>query len=158
MDKIKLMQQLMVICLFTIMFSSCQKDEETTPDYVGTWTRSETITEEGVTVDFKTTLTLTASKYTELVQMKTGEKFLDLIKITGALSVSGDVMTIDLQSIAVTSYSITGMPTGTLVTYNENSAEFNQFLSLFEIDKTQTASYTVVGKTLNVGGYTYTRK
>jgi hypothetical protein len=157
MEKMKSMQLWLAIGLIVVLFSACQKDDDT-PDYVGTWTRTETVTEDGVTMTLKINLIIRADKYEELVQVKIGEKFVDIIKVSGPLSVSAGVMTIEIKSLAITSYSMTGMPTGTLITYDENSSEFNQFMNEFQIDKIQTASYSVEGKSLTVGGYVYTKQ
>jgi len=149
MKKLNFIELYKLVALLTILVifsSSCKKDDEVTPDYAGTWIAVESIpTASGYTA-IRDVMTFTENKVTDLIQFPGGsaDKWIDFMNLKGTISVSGNLMTITIVEIGISSLNaITGMPTGTIVSYKEGSAEFDALLLQGEQSKTFNSEYSI---------------
>lgn len=140
-----------VLVLFTIIIA-CEKDEKE-PDYIGSWLATHTLTEEGVTFEVKDLLTFTGNSLHQLGQIKNplSNQWVDFIVVKGGLSVNDKVMTLLVKEIGMSLFDEnTGFPTGNVVYYKDTSNEFDDMLSVVEIEKNFTAEYSVSGNKMTL--------
>jgi len=150
-------KSLLLLSVFVVLFSSCVKEDEENPDYAGTWTITETTTEDGETVQIKENLTLTKDGFADLIQIydESSSKYIDFSKLIGKLSVSGTTMTVNLTKIGFTTLDVlTNSPTGTLVYYKKGDSTFELLMAQSGGSETFTSAYSVSGNklTLTKGG------
>lgn len=142
-----------LLSILVIVSSSCKKDDEVTPDYVGTWIAIESIpTTTGFTA-IRDVMTFTENKVTDLIQFPEGsaDKWIDYMNMKGLVSVSGNMMNVSIAEIGISSLNaITGMPTGTIISYKDGSVEFETILSQSEQSKTFKSEYSVSGDKLTL--------
>src|ERR1035437_4931600 len=94
----------LLLSVIIVLFSSCnKKDNELNPDYVGTWMALQTITQDGVSIQFKDLMTFSKDGFSDLGQVYDviTSKYIDYVKLNGTMSVSGDVMNINITEIGV---------------------------------------------------------
>jgi len=132
---------------------SCTKDDEVASDYVGTWIDVESIpTASGYTA-IRDVMTFSENSVVDLIQFPGGsnDNWIDYMNLKGSISVSGNMMTVTIAEIGMSSLNaVTGMPTGTIVSYKEGSPEFETILSQSEQSKTFESEYSVSGDKLTL--------
>lgn len=143
------------LTLMVIISSSCKKDDEINPDYVGTWAviMPSIPTATGFTGGFKDNMTFTKSSFTDLIQMpgESADKWIDYMNMKGSISVSGNLMTVTITELGISSFDvITGRPTGTIISYKEGSSTFDAILNNSEQPKTFNSEYSVSGNKLTL--------
>jgi hypothetical protein len=55
--------------VFILLLSSCEKDDDVNPDYIGTWSAFEIVTEYGITLNIKDIITFTKEGFSDLGQI-----------------------------------------------------------------------------------------
>ena len=154
---------LALVTILTLMFTSCEKDEDSNPStdsssstYIGTWVLEEVETYDEQTITTVATLVLTASTFDMTVTITEGT-YTDLIGIKASLSVSGNQFTITPTSIGMGDFE-----TGEMEWINEGDAGWEDALSEMEIAGPLTATFKIDGNkmTLTADGEAeiYTRK
>jgi hypothetical protein len=112
-------KSVLLFSLLIVVFSSCsKKDNEVNPDYVGTWIALQTITQDGVSMQFKDIMTFTQDGFSDRGQIYdvSTSNYIDYVKLNGTISVSGAIMNINITEIGVSSVDpISGAPTGIIV-------------------------------------------
>jgi len=146
----KLVALLSIVIIFS---SSCKKDDEVTPDYAGTWINVESIpTATGFTA-IRDVMIFTENEVTDIIQFPGGsaEQWIDFMNLKGSISVSGNLMTVTIAELGISSLNaISGMPTGTIVSYKEGTTEFDAILSQSGQSKTFKSEYSVAGDKLTL--------
>jgi hypothetical protein len=112
-------KSVLLFSLLIVVFSSCsKKDNEVNPDYVGTWIALQTITQDGVSMQFKDIMTFLQDGFSDRGQIYdvSTSNYIDYVKLNGTISVSGAIMNINITEIGVSSVDpISGAPTGIIV-------------------------------------------
>lgn len=129
-----------------ISISSCSKDDEITPDYVGTWVVNYSM--DGS--ETKETMTFTSNSVTNLLQIKyaTNNTWVDYMKMKGSISVNKQVMTVTLTEIGLAFDIMTGEPTATMTTYKAGSSLFDLILEGSGQSVSFQSEYSVSGNML----------
>lgn len=143
MIKLKITIGLVFIALLTLTFTSCEKDEGDTPDYVGTWINEEVDDsfEEPMTVI--TTLVLTESTFDMSMSVDWGDAVIQMAGMKGSLNVSGDQFTIEPNSVAMLNFD-----TFTLEWVNKGEEGWEEALAEMDMSESETATYRVEGNQL----------
>ncbi len=143
MIKFKITIGLAFIALLTLTFTSCNKDEGDTPDYVGTWMNEEMdySMEEPITIF--TTLVLTESTFDMAMSVDLGDAVIQMAGIKGTLSVSGDQFTIEPTSVAMLNFD-----TFTLEWVNKGEEGWEEALAEMDMSESETATYSIEGNEL----------
>jgi len=138
-----------VVVLFNL---SCKEDETVLPDYAGTWAAVESVPTENGSMQVKDIMTLTETSFSDIHQIQVAtDKWTDMVGMKGSLSVYGDIMSVTITEIGVTSLSgVTGLPTGVITSYKKGSSEFDALLSANEQPKTFESKYTISGKNMTL--------
>lgn len=152
--KLRELFKLAIVLVTLVVFcSSCKKDDEVASDYVGTWIAMESIpTASGYTA-FRDVMTFSENSVIDLMQIpgESTDDWIDYMNLKGSISVSGNLMTVTIAEIGISSVNaITGMPTGTIISYKEGSAEFETILSQAEQPRTFESEYSVSGDKLTL--------
>ena len=135
-------QSMLFFSVLVLLLSSCSKDDAVGPDYVGSW--SSTTTESGLSI--RENMTFTKDGVTQLSQMSipTTNLWMDIIKATATLSVTGSTMTITYTGIGMTS-DINGSIT---VMYPVGSSDFQTYLTVNGFTPSYISKYSVSGNKL----------
>ena len=148
-----LSKSFLLISVFVILFSSCKKNDEVNPDYVGTWSAIETMTESGVSMQYKDIITFSKGGFNDLGQLydASTSKYIDYVKLNGTISVSGTTMNVKITEIGVSSFDmISGKPTGTIVTYKEGSSQYESLFTTTGQPKSFKSEYSVSGNKMTI--------
>jgi hypothetical protein len=143
------MYMLLAVCTGILAITSCEKDEPV-PPYVGTWSISWDVAEEGDTIWVKDILTLTADTYSEVLQLRyhpTGS-WRTYFGMRGSLSVSGNIMTIKIDKAGFSTVDDQDRPTGNVVYYSKGTEEYNAIIQFMGLNETITAEFSVTGDKL----------
>ena len=137
-------QSMLFFSVLVLLLSSCSKDDAVGPDYVGSW--SSTTTESGLSI--RVNMTFTKDGVTQLSQMSipTTNLWMDIIKATATLSVTGSTMTITYTGIGMTS-DINGSIT---VMYPVGSSDFQTYLTVNGFTLSYISKYSVSGNKLTI--------
>ena len=136
---------LMVVILMT---SSCDKSEEAIPDYIGTWTTTESTMVDGIQVSLKSTLTLSEGKYNESLQIVAGPgMYVDFMKFFCDMAVNQNKMNITIKRIGLIEI-INDQPTGKMNYYDEKDDLFMDLLNDSDFENPFEIEYNVNGNTL----------
>ena len=143
------------LTIVVIISSSCKKDGEINPDYVGTWAviMPSIPTDTGYTSGFKDNMTFTKSGFTDLIQMpgESADKWIDYLSMKGSITVSGNMINVTITEFGISSFDvITGKPTGTIISYKEGSSTFNDILNNSGQAKTFNSEYSVSGNKMTL--------
>lgn len=142
-----------VFILFIIFSSSCKKEVEVLPDYVGTWSVVENIPLAAGFTSIREVITFSADSVIDLMQIPRSsiDNWADYMNLKGSISVNGNIMTVNITEIGMSSLDpITRMPTGTLISYKETGPEFESILAAGEQPKVFETEYTVSGNKLTL--------
>ncbi|HEY3371567.1 MAG TPA: hypothetical protein VGK10_11995 [Prolixibacteraceae bacterium] len=141
-----------LMALLMIVVVSCKDDDPVLPAYAGTWAATESIPTETGYTSIKDIVTLTETSFAELGQMEIGTgNWKDIASLKGTMTVSGNSLHITLTDVGMTTLNmLTGLPTGTIITYHEGSAEFNDQLSQMEQPKTYVTQFSISGNQLTL--------
>jgi hypothetical protein len=144
----------LLLSVIIVLFSSCnKKDNELNPDYVGTWMALQTITQDGVSIQFKDLMTFSKDGFSDLGQVYDviTSKYIDYVKLNGTMSVSGDVMNINITEIGVSSFDpISGAPTGIISMYKEGTSQYDLIFTQTGQPKTFKSEFSVAGTVLTL--------
>lgn len=138
--------------VIVVMFSSCHKNKDVNPDYAGTWAAEQAILTSGAVLQVKDVVTLTKDSYSDLIQVfyQSANKYIDYLEMSGNLSVSESVMNVELNEIGITTFDVTGKPTGTLQKYKEGTPAFDTLFAQTGQSKTFSFEYAVSGNSLTI--------
>jgi len=143
--------KILVIILFLIgiFINSCKKDDQ--PDYAGSWYNIEE-EEDGTT---RTLVNLSESSFEILIQLQNPDdnKFISFAGVKGGLSVSGDIMTLNITHVGFSDFNPeTLMPTGKIEWIDSGNEDFEDTLNeILEINKTTLKTkYIVNGNILKL--------
>ncbi|MBW8331944.1 MAG: hypothetical protein K0M40_07980 [Prolixibacteraceae bacterium] len=142
-----------VLTVLVVFCSSCEKDDEVVSDYVGTWVAEVSIPTASGYTSLRDVMTFSENSVIDLIQIPGGsaDKWIDYMNLKGSISVSGNMMTVTIAEIGISSVDpVTGMPTGTIIGYKEGSSEFEAILSQSEQSKTFESEYSVLGDKLTM--------
>jgi hypothetical protein len=143
---------ILMITVPVIMLSSCSKNDEVNADYIGTWSAAVTVSESGNSLQCKDKITFTQSGFSDLLQLRdpsTG-KYIDYMKLNGAMNVSGNAMNIKVTEIGVSSFDVTGYPTGSIIMYKEGSSIFTSLFEQTGQPQTFKSVYEISGSKLTL--------
>ena len=143
--------QIYILILFLVIhISSCSNDKETIPDYIGTWTTTQTETVDGTIVNLKSTLTLSEGKYNENVQIIAGQGiYVDFMKFFCDMAVDGDKMDITITRMGIIEV-INDQPTGKMLYYIPNDSEFQDLITSAGLSNPFTLQYNVDDNILSI--------
>jgi hypothetical protein len=127
---------------------SCEKDED--PAYVGKWAINSTEEIDGTTYDYRQVLDLKAGSFTSSEEIKINNTWKTASKIQGTVVEKSGKFTIHFAKIGFSTFGLDGMPTGTVVMYNEGSTEYGQLLEMMGMPSTFDAFYTITGNELKM--------
>jgi hypothetical protein len=143
-----------LLAAIILFVSSCSKDDTVNPDYVGTW--SNTTADGGIQI--KENMTFTKDGFTYLTQRNdpTINKWVDIIKATATISVTGSTMAITYTGLGIsTDYTVP------VTMYKTGSSDFQSLMTDNGIPLTFSSKFSVVGNKLtfmtdlnNNGNYT----
>lgn len=140
MKNFKFLIQLLFISVLFITFSSCE-DDESTPDYVGTWSMEQSIDWGDATIRVNSVLTLTESTVESIGQSLEG---VNLFGMKGDISVSGSTLIITTTSIGSAGI------TGELTWINKGDEGWDAAFSETGMLENQPAEYIVVANILTL--------
>jgi hypothetical protein len=146
-------KSILLLSLIIVLFSSCKKDNEPIPDYVGTWMALQTITQDGMSIQFKDLMTFTKDSFSDLGQVYdvTTSKFVDYVKLNGTMTISGALMNINITEIGVSSFDpISGAPTGIISMYKEGTSQYDLIFTQTGQPKTFKSEFSVAGTILTL--------
>lgn len=147
-----ILKSLFFIALLAIVISSCKKDDPD-PDYVGTWyvTGSAEL-DDGSTVEMKEVMKLNEGSFSDVIQVKNPDtnKFLDYMGTKGTMTVNGNRMTVTVNEAGVSTFDVSGIPTGTINYYKSNQTEFTTLMALLEMPTTFQSEYEIAGNQLTL--------
>lgn len=146
-------KSVLLFSTLVVLFTSCKKDDEINPDYVGSWATIETMSLDGIPTQFKDIMTFSKSGFNDLGQIydESTSKYIDFIKLNGTISVSGTTMNVKITSIGVSTFDmITRQFTGTIVMNKEGSSVFNNLLTETDQPKSFVSEYSVSGNTMTI--------
>jgi hypothetical protein len=135
-----------------MLLSSCKKDGDVNPDYVGTWISYEIVTEDGITMNIKDIMTFTKEGFNDLGQIyyPSEGKYMDVTKMYGTISVNGNIMNVKITEIGISRLNMNEIPTGTIVTYKEGSSQYNQLFIQTGQPKSFESEYVVLGNKMTI--------
>ncbi len=142
-----------LLSVLIIISSSCKKDDEVTPDFVGTWVATESIPLATGFTAIKEVITFSEDSFIDLIQMpgESSDKWIDYVSMKGSIAVNGNLITATVTELGISSFNmVTGMPTGTITSYKAGSAEFETLLSQTEQSKTFKSEYSIEGDKLTL--------
>jgi|WetSurMetagenome_2_1015567.scaffolds.fasta_scaffold542237_1 hypothetical protein len=142
-----------LVILIALLFSSCHKDKEVPPDYVGTWSTEEAYLTSQAVLQVKDVVTLTKDTYTDLLQLfdQSANRYIDYLKLTGNMTNNATVLYVELTEVGITTFDfITGKPTGTLQSYKEGTMEFENVFTQTGQAKSFSFEYSVSDNTLTI--------
>jgi len=142
-----------VLTVLAVFCSSCEQDDEVPSDYVGTWIAEISIPTASGFTSIRDVMTFTEDGVIDLLQFPGGstDKWIDYMNLKGSISVNENMMTVTIAEIGISSVNaVTGLPTGTIISYKEGSAEFEAILSQSEQSKTFDSEYSVSGDKLTL--------
>jgi hypothetical protein len=111
----------MVLTVLVVFCSSCKKDDEVVLDYVGTWVAEVSVPTASGYTSFRDVMTFSENVVTDLIQVPGGsaDKWIDYMNLKGSISVSGNMMTVTIAEIGISSVDpVTGRSTGTIKNYS----------------------------------------
>src|SRR5665648_1121431 len=87
---IRLVKLVFALALMVIISSSCKKDDEINPDYVGTWIAVESIPTASGYTEIRDIMTFSENSVIDLMQIpgESTDKWIDYMNIKGSISVS----------------------------------------------------------------------
>jgi hypothetical protein len=134
----------LVLLSLLMIFTSCEKEDKT-PGYIGVWEMTNSITEDGITLNMKDVLTLEEGNFIESIQMKYGDQYLEILVMKGDL-----VATETKFSFTITSIGALNSNTLDMDWYNEGTDAFDSFLreELQYTTNSYSIAYSVEGKVL----------
>ena len=139
-----------IVIILAMLISSCSNDKETIPDYIGTWTTTQSETVDGTIVNLKSTLTLSEGKYNDNIQVVAApEVFMDLMKLFCDMTADDNQMHITIKRFGIIEV-INDQPTGKMLYYDQNDPELEDLLSSSGISNPFTVQYSVVDNTLTI--------
>jgi hypothetical protein len=127
---------------------SCEKDED--PAYVGKWAINSTEDIDGTTYDYRQVLDLKEGSFTSTEEIKINNVWKTVSKIQGTVVEKSGKFTIHFAKIGFSTFGLDGMPTGSVVMYNEGSTEYGQLLEMMGMPATFDAFFTVTGNELKM--------
>ena len=145
-------KSILVISLFTVMLSSCKKDEKN-PEYVGTWVNTQAVFSGDAIYQIKDIMTFTKDGYDDLGQIldETTNTYIDYFRLIGSLTVSETIMNVHITEVGISTIDgITGKPTGTIVTYKEGTTQFESIFSQTGQAKSFGFEYSISENTMTV--------
>ena len=136
-------KSILLFSALVLLFTSCSKDDTVNPDYVGTW--SVATNENGVKIKdnmafTKDGLTVTKQKY-----IPTSNIWVDIIKATGTISVTGSTM-----AITYTGFGISEDITKPITMFTIGSSDFQSLMSDNGIPMTFNSQFSVSGNKLTI--------
>jgi hypothetical protein len=147
-------KSILLLSLIIVLSSSCnKKDNELNPDYVGTWMALQTITQDGMSIQFKDLMTFTKDGFNDLGQVYDviTSRFIDYVKLNGTMTISGAVMNINITEIGVSSFDpISGAPTGIISMYKEGTSQYDLIFTQTGQPKTFKSEFSVAGTILTL--------
>jgi hypothetical protein len=133
--------------MFAVSFTACEKDEAKSPDYVGTWTYTETDEDYGIEVT--QVLTLTEKTIEMLMSMKMGGVSIEMGGMKGSMTVTGDKVVISATSLGSPDINEETGEISEVIWYQKGSAEFTEMIEEWG-GETMEATYKVSGNTLTI--------
>jgi hypothetical protein len=149
-----------ILIILTILVVSCKKDNEATPDYVGTWVAYYSMNGDSI----KDIMTFTSNSFNRISQTidSTGKFWTSALGIKGSISVKENAINITITQFGLTTIDvITQRPTGTIVYYKEGDSVFDNIMAQSSQPKTFVSLYSISANKLtlktdnyNDGNYT----
>jgi hypothetical protein len=143
MIKLKTTIGLTVIALLALTFTSCEKDKDKTPDYVGTWTNEEVDNSMGDPITITSKLVLTVSTFDMSMFADLGIVTMQMAGMKGGLSVSGSQITIEPNSVGMADFD-----TGVMTWINKGDEGWDDALAEMDMSESESAEYRVEGNQL----------
>ena len=148
------MLKLVPVLLILIIFcSSCEKDDEVAPDYVGTWASVIAIPTPSGYIGYRDLMIFSENSVINVLQLPGGSEtqWIDQMNMKGLIAVSGNMITVTIAEVGISSLdAVTGRATGTIISYKDGSAEFETILSQSDLSKIFKSEYSVSGDKLTL--------
>ena len=139
-----------IVIILAMLISSCSNDKETIPDYIGTWTTTQSETVDGTIVNLKSTLTLSEGKYNDNIQVVAAPGvFMDLMKLFCDMTADDNQMHITIKRFGIIEV-INDQPTGKMLYYIPNDSEFQDLITSAGLSNPFTLQYNVDGNILSI--------
>lgn len=140
------------IVLLAVTISSCKKNDPA-PDYVGTWyaTGSAQL-EDSTTVEMKEVMKLNDGSFSNVIQVKnpSTNAYLDYLGTKGTMTVNGKKMSVTVTEAGVSTFDVSGIPTGTIHYYKSNETGFTTLLAFLEMPSSFQSEYEISGNQLTL--------
>ncbi|MBC8004363.1 MAG: hypothetical protein H7X84_02725 [Verrucomicrobia bacterium] len=132
--------------------SSCSEDEVILPDYAGSWEAVASVQGASGYTQIKDIMTFTETGFTSLSQVEQPvSKWTDFASMEGTMEVHGDIMSIMVTEIGISSISgINGQPTGIITSYKKGTAEYDALFAKLGESKNFESKFTVSGTKLTL--------
>lgn len=148
--KFRRLQSFLLLFILVVLVPSCDKDEEETPDYLGTWISIRSIEGYGVFTQFKDVLTITEDEFSDLGQMfnSTTNEWIDYQLVKASITVTDDFVNSTVIELGFPSFDSSGFPTGELISYTESYEQFDQLIEQVGLSKIWVSEFHVSGNEL----------
>jgi len=125
--------------------------EPVNTDYVGTWMVIAPFTTDYGDISLKKIITFTDRSVAQLGQLQIlSNTWMNYVSMKGSLSVNGNLMTVSITELGMSSSNSLGIPTGDIISYQSGSAEFDKLLSDTGQPGTFSSQYSVLGNQLTL--------
>jgi hypothetical protein len=146
---------LALMAIAVVTFDACNKDDNNNtkdPEYVGVWSRTESIPIDSFSLDMKDVLTLTKDKVTNvgLVYNPETSEWLNLLGMKGSFTANGNNFSVTVNEVGMSPFDTTGLPTGQIEYFDKNQVEFNLILQELGLEQTFNAQYSVTSNQLTL--------
>jgi len=140
------------MALVLIFGTSCNDDDPVLPDYAGTWSTIDVLTTEEGSVQVKDIMTFTENSFSDLSQFQiSSNTWTNMFSMGGTMVVTGDIMTVTITEIGVTSFSgVKGLPTGVITSYKKGTPEFDELITDNDQPKTFDSKFTISGNKMTL--------
>jgi hypothetical protein len=149
----KMLKLAFVLTVIVMISTSCKKDDEVSPDYVGTWIATESSSETTGGSQTQEIITFTTNEVYNLIKMSgaTAGVWVDYASMKGTISVSGNKMSVTVNELGISPFDqITGLPTGAITSYKAGSSTFDILMGKSGQNKIFTSEYSVSGNKLTL--------
>lgn len=118
---------------------------------MGTWSAVVSVPASGNEMELKDVITFTETTFTDVTQYSYNNKWIDLTKFKGTITVTGNKMSSTITEVGLSLYSSqTGMPTGEINMYKEGSVDIESIFSLSGLPTSYESTFSVSGRKMTL--------
>jgi hypothetical protein len=138
-------------CIILIFWSSCKK-EEINPNYVGTWNVIAITDVNGHSLQMKDIKKFTKNEFSTSSQVfdSTANTWINYLQSKGTFTISGDTMNFKIIEYGLSSYDLTGMPTGKIVLIKEGDPNSEYLFSILNLPENSKLGFSITDNEMTV--------